>query len=120
MGAKHIKGILKATMPPYLIPTKVGIRHIRIAWPLTLCMQIIKKTSEIVSEYDQKITQSQTAICRQTHATARKRDTTITKHQEDKLSKATSWDRIILYFEYNYVRKCVLSYMCIIATPMLI
>ena len=38
---------------------------------------------KIVSEYDQEIQQSQTAD-------KRKSNTTITRHQEDKLSKATS------------------------------
>ena len=40
------------------------------------------------SEYDQEIPQSQN--CRQTCGTVRKSHTTITRHQEDKLSKATS------------------------------
>ena len=43
---------------------------------------------KIVSEYNQEIPQSQTV---QTHGTARKSHTTITRHQEDKLSKATSY-----------------------------
>ena len=38
-----------------------------------------------VSEYDQEIPQSQT------HGTARRSHITITRHQEDKLSKATSF-----------------------------
>ena len=37
-----------------------------------------------ISEYDQEISQSQT------HGTARKSHTANTRHQEDKLSKATS------------------------------
>ena len=40
--------------------------------------------TKIVSEYDQEIPQSQT------HGTTRKSHTTITRHQIDKLSKATS------------------------------
>ena len=30
-----------------ITPTKIGIRHIRIAFPLTFCMRIIKKLSEL-------------------------------------------------------------------------
>ena len=41
----------------------------------------------IVSEYDQEIPQSQTAD--NPRGTARKSRSTITRHQEDKLSKAT-------------------------------
>ena len=41
----------------------------------------------IVSEYDQEIPQSQAG---QTHGTARKSYKTISRHQEDNLSKATS------------------------------
>ena len=40
------------------------------------------------NEYDQEIPQLQN--CRQNHRTARKGNTIITRHQEDKLSKATS------------------------------
>ena len=40
------------------------------------------------SEYDQEIAQSQNR--RQPHGTARKSRSTIMRHQEDKLSKATS------------------------------
>ena len=47
MGIKHLKGVLKVTMPSYIVPTKVVIRHIRIAWPLTFGVQIIKKPSEL-------------------------------------------------------------------------
>ena len=44
--------------------------------------------TKIVSEYDQEIPQSQTA---DKHiGTARKSHATITRHHEDKLSKATS------------------------------
>ena len=43
---------------------------------------------KIVSEYDQEIPQSQTA--EKPRGTARKSRSTITRHQEDKLSKATS------------------------------
>ena len=43
--------------------------------------------SVIVSEYDQEIPQSQTA---DNPGTARKSRSTITRHQEDKLSNATS------------------------------
>ena len=39
------------------------------------------------SEYDQEIPQSQQQT---TYGTARKSDTSITRHQEDKLSKTTS------------------------------
>ena len=51
---------------------------------------------KIVCEHDLEIPQSQTA--RQTHGTARKRHTTIKRHQEDKLIHpwiivATAWDR---------------------------
>ena len=55
-----------------------------------------KKTNKLTwawprenSEYDQEITQSQ-KFCRHTHGTARKSHTAIMRHQEDKLSKATS------------------------------
>ena len=44
--------------------------------------------SKIVSEYDQEIPQSQTV--EKPHSTARKNHSTITRHQEDRLSKATS------------------------------
>ena len=43
---------------------------------------------KIVSEYDQEIPQS--TNCRQPCGTPRKSRSTITRHQEDKLSKATS------------------------------
>ena len=43
---------------------------------------------KIVSEYDQEMPQSQTAD--NPRGTARKSRSTITRHQEDKLSKATS------------------------------
>ena len=46
-----------------------------------------KLHSKIVIEYDQKIPQSQTA---EKHGTARKSNIRITRHQENKLSKATS------------------------------
>ena len=46
------------------------------------------KCVKIVSEYDQVIPQSQNR--RQPHGTTRKSHSTITRHQEDKLSKATS------------------------------
>ena len=45
------------------------------------------------SEYDQEIPQSQTA---DTPGTERKSQTTITRHQEDKLSKATSFKPAVL------------------------
>ena len=50
---------------------------------------------KIVCEHDQEIPQSQTA---DNHGTARKRHTTIKRHQEDKLIHpwvivATAWDR---------------------------
>ena len=44
--------------------------------------------AQIVSEYDQENTTI--TNCRQTHGTARKSHTAITRHQEDKLSKITS------------------------------
>ena len=43
--------------------------------------------TKIVSEYDQEIPQSQMQT---TRGTTRKSRSTITRHQEDKLSKATS------------------------------
>ena len=43
---------------------------------------------KIVREYDQEIPQSQTAY--NPHGTARKSRSSITRHQEDKLSKAIS------------------------------
>ena len=42
----------------------------------------------IVSEYDQEM--AKITNCIQTHGTARKSHNTITRHQENKLSKATS------------------------------
>ena len=45
------------------------------------------KRVEKVSEYDQEIPITN---CRQTHGTTRKSHTTITRHKEDKLCKATS------------------------------
>ena len=42
------------------------------------------RAAKIVSDYDQKVPQSQT------HGIVRKRHTTITRHQEDKQSKAAS------------------------------
>ena len=47
-----------------------------------------RTTPKKVSENDWEISQSQTAD--KTYGTARKSYTTITRHQEDKLSKATS------------------------------
>ena len=54
--------------------------------PQPICKQQI--LCKIVSEYDQGIPQSQTA-----DGLARKSHTTIRRHQEDKLSKATSSQR---------------------------
>ena len=49
---------------------------------------LILASAPNVSEYDQEIPQSQTAD--NPRGTARKSRSTITRHQEDKLSKATS------------------------------
>ena len=54
-----------------------------------MCLHCIDKVSKIVSEYDQVIPQSQTAD-NPVASRARKSHSTITRHQEDKLSKATS------------------------------
>ena len=34
-------------MSLYIAPTKVGIRHIKIAFPHTFCMRTIKKPAEV-------------------------------------------------------------------------
>ena len=47
MGAKTFNGVLEQIMPSYITPTKIGISHIRIAFPHTFCMIIIKKPSEL-------------------------------------------------------------------------
>ena len=63
---------------------------------------------KIVSEYDQEITQITNR--RQPHGTARKSHTTITRHQEDKLSKAISSLFLIkmtakLEWTYSYIQQ---------------
>ena len=55
---------------------------------LTISCPSVVCPSEIVSEYDQEIPQSQTTD--NPLGTARKSCSTIMRHQEDKLSKATS------------------------------
>ena len=52
------------------------------------CLLKVKEDLKIVSEYDQEIPQSKTADS--PVALRRKSRSTITRHQEDKLSKATS------------------------------
>ena len=73
------------------------LRSCRFSVHITKLEQAVTKTSctyfclsltaKIVSEYDQEIPQSQTT---DNCGTARKSLSTITRHQEDKLSKATS------------------------------
>ena len=47
-GAKTIlKSGLRADNAIIYNPTQIGIRHIRIAFPHTFCMRIVKKPSEL-------------------------------------------------------------------------
>ena len=56
---------------------------LRLKSPVIKIFEILASKAKIVSEYDQEIPQSQTG-------TARKSRSTITRHQEDKLSKTIS------------------------------
>ena len=49
MGGKTLKGGLRADNTIIYNPctTKIGIKHIRIAFPHTFCMRIIKKPSQL-------------------------------------------------------------------------
>ena len=66
--------------------TTSKLKSSRLSYNLVSTMPFVMK--KIVSEYDQEIPQSQTA--NNPLGTARKNRSTITRHLEDKLSKATS------------------------------
>ena len=73
-------------MEMFLTPLSIVYIFISV-FVLQECVLMLM-TSKIISEYDQEIPQSQTA--EKPHGTAKKSRPTITRHQEDKLSKATS------------------------------